>query len=221
MTDDELPDEVEQRRWDEACRRADVIRDFLRQRPEASKIDDVAGLATKLGLSQATVYRLIKIFREGGTVTSLLDRTRGRPKGFRTLDQKRQEIIRTTITGFYLKPTRPPFSRLVREVRANCIAAGLKPPNWRTIRARLEDIELRKRAKQRGEKRVVKATTATPGEYSASRPLEVVQIDHTRADVCVVDEQTRTPIGRPWLTLALDVCSRMVPGFYLTMDAPS
>ena len=38
-------------------------------------------------MSQATTYRLIKIFQEGGTVTSLLGRTRGRPKGFRTLDQ--------------------------------------------------------------------------------------------------------------------------------------
>jgi transposase InsO family protein len=42
-----------------------------------------------------------------------------------------------------------------------------------------------------------------------------------KADVFVVDKETRLPIGRPWLTLALDVCSRMVPGFYLTMEAPS
>ncbi|WP_341858101.1 hypothetical protein [Sinorhizobium medicae] len=42
-----------------------------------------------------------------------------------------------------------------------------------------------------------------------------------KADVFVVDEETRQPIGRPWLTLAMDVCSRMVMGFYLTMDAPS
>jgi putative transposase len=37
----------------------------------------------------------------------------------------------------------------------------------------------------------------------------------------VVDEETREPIGRPWVTLAMDVFSRMVTGFYLTMDAPS
>lgn len=49
----------------------------------------------------------------------------------------------------------------------------------------------------------------------------MVQIDHTKADVFVVDEETRQPVGRPWLTLAMDVCSRMVTGFYLTMDAPS
>lgn len=28
-------------------------------------------------------------------------------------------------------------------------------------------------------------------------------------------------MGRPWLTLAMDVCSRMVTGFYLTMEASS
>ncbi|WP_348630439.1 hypothetical protein [Mesorhizobium sp. M1A.T.Ca.IN.004.03.1.1] len=149
-------------------------------------------------MSRATIYRLIKVFRKGGTVTSLLDRTRGRPKGSRTLDEKRQEIIRSTIA-----------------------TAGLKSPNWRTIKARVEDVDLETRAKRRGEKKIVKATIATPGEYSASRPLEIVQIDHTKADVFVVDEETRTPIGRPWLTLALDVCSRMVPGFYLATEAPS
>jgi transposase InsO family protein len=47
------------------------------------------------------------------------------------------------------------------------------------------------------------------------------QVDHTRADVIVVDEETREPIGGPWLTLAIDVFSGLVTGFYLTMDAPS
>ncbi|MCY0150929.1 transposase family protein [Hoeflea alexandrii] len=46
-------------------------------------------------------------------------------------------------------------------------------------------------------------------------------MDHTKADIFVVDEETRQPLGRPWLTLAMDVCSRMVTGFYLTMEAPS
>jgi len=43
----------------------------------------------------------------------LIDRTRGRRHGFRALDTAREEIIRQSITSFYLKPTRPPFSRLV------------------------------------------------------------------------------------------------------------
>ena len=38
-----------------------------------------------------------------------------------------------------------------------------------------------------------------------NEPLELMQIDHTLADVIVVDEIDREPIGRPWLTLAIDV----------------
>lgn len=52
-------------------------------------------------------------------------------------------------------------------------------------------------------------------------PLEIVQIDHTKVDVTVVDPVTRRPIGRPTLTLAVDVNSRMVMGLYLSLEAPS
>ena len=218
---DPFPDEVEQERWDKARRRADAIHEFLRQQPNRATIDDVTDLATELGVSQATAYRLIRLFRKGATVTSLVDRKRGRPKDHRTLDKEREEIIRTTIASFYMKPTRPPFSRLVREVQTNCISVGLGPPNWRTIKVRLESVDIQQRAKRRGETKILKQATATPGELRAARPLEIVQIDHTKADIFVVDEETRLPIGRPWLTLAMDVCSRMVAGFYLTMEAPS
>ena len=46
-------------------------------------------------------------------------------------------------------------------------------------------------------------------------PLQLMQMDHTLVDVVVVDEVDREPIGRPWLTLAIDVATRAVPGFYL------
>ena len=218
---DPFPEEVAPQKWEEASRRADAIREFLSRNPHGSTIEEILELATAIGVSQATTYRLVKLFREGGTVSSLVDRKCGRRKDHRTLDKEREEMIRTTIARFYLKPTRPPFSRLVREVETNCFAAGLRAPNWRTIKDRLENIDLRQRAKRRGETKIIKATTATPGELHVSLPLEIVQIDHTKADVFVVDEETREPIGRPWLTLAMDVFSRMVTGYYLSMDAPS
>jgi len=49
----------------------------------------------------------------------------------------------------------------------------------------------------------------------------VVQIDHTLVDVVVVDELERLPLRRPWLTLAIDVASRMVNGFYVSLERPS
>jgi putative transposase len=34
-------------------------------------------------------------------------------------------------------------------------------------------------------------TETVPGQYAASRPLEVVEIDHTEVDVFLVNETTR------------------------------
>jgi putative transposase len=48
-----------------------------------------------------------------------------------------------------------------------------------------------------------------------------VQIDHTPVDVIIVDEIYRLPIGRPYLTVAIDVYSRCIAGFCLSLEAPS
>lgn len=207
--------------WEEACRREDAIRDLLRRHPERlthAAVDDVAG---RLGMSRASLYRLIRRFRAGSTVTALMPSPEGRPKGLRLLDAKREAVIRQAVNEFYLKPTKPPFARLVHEVRVRCHQESLEPPNWRTIRRRMIEIDPRTRAKRRGDAAVLKATEATPGSYTASKPLEVVQIDHTKVDVIVLDDEIGEPRGRPWLTLAMDVFTRMVTGFHLSMDAPS
>jgi putative transposase len=49
----------------------------------------------------------------------------------------------------------------------------------------------------------------------------VVQMDHSPVDVIVVDEISRTPIGRPSLTLAIDVFTRCIVGMLLSLEAPS
>lgn len=48
-----------------------------------------------------------------------------------------------------------------------------------------------------------------------TRPLERVEIDHTRLDLFVIDPITKMPIGRPTLTLAIDKYTRMILGFYI------
>ncbi len=51
--------------------------------------------------------------------------------------------------------------------------------------------------------------------------LEQVQVDHTVIDVIVVDERDRQPIGRPYLTAAIDVASRALVGMVVTLEPPS
>ena len=54
-----------------------------------------------------------------------------------------------------------------------------------------------------------------------TRPLERTEIDHTKLDLFVVDEETRLPLGRPTLTTLLDKFSREVLGIFVGFDPPS
>jgi putative transposase len=56
---------------------------------------------------------------------------------------------------------------------------------------------------------------------SAERPLELAIIDTTPLDVCVLDSKLLLPLGRPYLTVCLDVYSRMLLGFFITFEPPS
>lgn len=51
--------------------------------------------------------------------------------------------------------------------------------------------------------------------------LECVEIDHTRADVEVIDDVTGRKLGRPWRTLALCRASRAVLAARVHFDGPS
>jgi putative transposase len=50
--------------------------------------------------------------------------------------------------------------------------------------------------------------------------LEVVEVDHTRADVEVLDDETGAKLGRPWKTIALDRATRIPVGIYVHFDGP-
>ncbi|EQD45726.1 integrase catalytic subunit, partial [mine drainage metagenome] len=98
-----------------------------------------------------------------------------------------------------------------------------KPPSNSTIRARIASIPDHESLRKRGF--VEKANNryqARPGKFpGADYPLAVIQMDHTPADIVLVDDTFRKPIGRPWITVAIDVYSRLITGVYVSFDAPS
>ena len=60
----------------------------------------------------------------------------------------------------------------------------------------------------------------SPGTFHVVKPLAVVQIDHTPMDLVVVDDLYRQPLGKPYLTLAVDVATRGVLGFVISFVPP-
>ena len=109
----------------------------------------------------------------------------------------------------------------MERVHDACHVEGLRAPHRKTIKRRVVDLNPLAAARRRGQGALAAASTPSPGQFVADRPNAIWQIDHTIVDIVVVDEQYRRPIGRPVLTIAIDVCTRMVAGFHLALEAPS
>lgn len=54
-----------------------------------------------------------------------------------------------------------------------------------------------------------------------TRILERVEIDHTPLDLILLDDELLIPLGRPYLTLLIDVFSGCILGFHISYKSPS
>lgn len=184
---------------------------------------EVEARAREVGVNAATLYRWLGRYRAYGVVSALVPQKRGWKEGKGRIPPHAERVIEEVIRDFYLKPQRPTAQKAVLEVLRRCNERGIEPPSPSTVRARLAQVSERDTLRGRGfrEKAKNKFLPAAGTFPNADFPLSVVQIDHTRVDLIVVDDQHRKPIERPYLTLALDVYSRVVVGYYLSLDPPS
>ena len=205
--------------WERARRREAVIAGVTNA-PDLG--DQVTRASARLGVSRRTVFRWLAAYRESPQTSSLLARPRGTPTGARRIDTHLEQLIAEVIRDVYLTKVRAKKEEVVRRVGLRCSSERLTPPSRKTILARIQALDAREVAKARLQPSEAAALVdPVPGRYRVDNALDVVQIDHTPVDVIVVDEAHRLPIGRPWLTLAIDVATRVVAGFYVSLEAPS
>jgi putative transposase len=190
----------------------------LKGRTEAA----VKKRASEVGVHFVTLYKWLKLYEESNLLTSLVSNGRS-DKGAKKLDDDVEQIISEVIETEYLSRQRKTPAYVCKEVQRRCIEADLTPPHPNTIRKRLKAISDFKRvARRSGSKEAIQKYSPIQGEFpGADWPLAVVEIDHTPLDIILVDDIYRHPIGRPWITLAMDVFSRMVTGFHISLDPPS
>ena len=212
--------DVPARDWQKARRRFSVIRD-LAELADRTR-DDAETAAAELDLSLSQLYRLLARYQADPRLTSLLPEPPGRKAGWIKLSPEVDEIINAAIDEYYLSRRKPRVSDLLIEVRRRCRALGYPAPGRKAVRLRLAQRPAAQvTARRSGRKAARDRFGAAAGSLDAPWPLSLVQIDHTLVDVIVVDSATREPIQRPWLTLAIDVHSRCVAGFHLSLDPPS
>ena len=208
--------------WDEAERRLNVLRPLLN--PSALRTSEaVTAVAHQAGIHFTTIYTWLRLYEQSGQLSDLIPRRRGRKGGTKLVADDVEAIISSVIEGTYLTDQKLRAKEVCDAVITKCKAAGVVPPHANTVRNRLnalpKPVVLRRRGRRDKARDVYQALQGTfPG---ADYPLSIVQIDHSKSDLIVVDEVHRKPIGRPWLTLAIDVYSRMVVGYYLSLEPPN
>jgi putative transposase len=211
-----IPDEL----WQEARHRLEIIRPLLRQGRQSAA--GVAEQARAARVHTATIYRWIDAFERTGQLSALLPTRPHGGKGKSRLPPNTESIIQATIEDFYLNKQKRSVQKTCDEVMRRCRNAGVEPPHPMTVRYRIAKMSDEDKLRRReGDKKAREQFAPIKAHFpGADYPLAVVQIDHTPLDIILVDDVNRRPVGRPWLTLAVDVFSRMIVGLYVSFDSP-
>lgn len=211
---------IDDKAWAVAKKRHEVIKPLLGM-PNRTR-GDVATLAAVHTVHINTIYGWLRSYEQSGLLSSLLPRARS-DKGAAKLNPQVEQIISEAIQSEYLTRQKKSKQKVCDEVRKQCLKQNLPVPHDNSIRNRIKQLQGELVAASRlGRKTADLSYKPHEGSFpGADYPLAVVQIDHTKLDIILVDDHYRQPIGRPWITLAFDVHSRMVEGFYVSFDPPS
>jgi putative transposase len=212
--------EVSETEWADARRRLAVIRPLAENRSRTRA--DMVAAAAALGCGLTQAYVMLDRYLSEPTATSLIPRRRGQCRGSSRLARDLDLLIDKAIESMYLSKQRVRIADLVDEVRLRCHDAGIPPPSRKAITARVNakptPVVV---ARREGSRAARHRFQPVLGSFGSPTPLALVQIDHTLVDVIVVDSVMRAPIQRPWLSVAIDVHTRCVTGFHLSLEAPS
>ena len=209
--------ELDEKNYEIALQRFKIIEPLLNLPKRTLK--HVEAVAKEHQKGPATLYKWLEKYEAYGTLSSLATAYKnsgGKHQG--RFNDSVECVIEAVIKKLYLNKQQYPFSTIYREVEKECHYIGEIVPAQNTIRNRINSLNPKLIAKHRKGLNV-RDTRGTPGKFpEVKMPLDVIQIDHTKVDIMLVDELSRENIGRPNITVAIDVYSRMIYGFYISLD---
>ncbi len=176
--------------------------------------------ADKLGISISAAYEALKRYEDSGSTQNLPPPTRPGGRGKMRVSQDVAKIFsdESNKVRQNLTKTRAGF---VAAVKKQLLAAKLTAAES-TIRAaydRISDFEIVRA--RRGLADAEREVDAKGGRHpDVHAPFELIQIDHWLVDVEILDDTRLHAIGRCWLTVAIDLFSRMIWGWHVGFDSP-
>lgn len=110
---------------------------------------------------------------------------------------------------------------ILKELRALAqrkeIPADKAELSFTTLFRRTRDVDQYQRiASREGDARARIVCRMSMDGAAAAYPLQRVEVDHTPLNWVVICDRTGLPLGRPWLTVAIDAFSGYVLGFYIS-----
>lgn len=216
----EIPEDVDSPDWQKALRQvADLKAALSNNELTAEAVEE---LAKRWGTSVRTVWRRVRAFRKEGGLRAFLQQRRGPNAGVGKLRSELEAIITDTARSWWKLSENATSAEIYPAIIRECVARNIVRPSRATVVRRLSVLRKDPNnfsptvgAKLRDRSRLVKAS------YEVARALSVVQVDHTVADVFIVDPASRNCIGRPTLTIAVDVATRCICGICLSLESPS
>jgi putative transposase len=186
------------------------------------RLADVQRVADTFKVSTVTVYKWLGAFADSGGLTSSLARASRSDKGTTKLLAKHEVLLQHCIDTVWNTQRKRTQKAVITAVENAFKRRRWTVPHPNTIRSRIlartpEDV----RRARHGRKAARDQYRPKTGNHRADFPLAEIQIDHVLGDVELVSEHDRQPIGRPWITIAIDVYSRMVVGIYISFDPPN
>lgn len=181
---------------------------------------NIKKMAKKYGVGVSTIYKWRARYQKTRHLSALIDREGRGGKGKSKLSEEQERIVDEAIEVVYFD--KKSVAKTFREVTIQCTAGNIPIPNINTVKKRIaaktEDTVTKfRRSRQKAEE----LFKGKPGKIpDAKHPFAIVQIDHTKLDIILIDPIYRKPLGRPWLTLLVDVYSRCPVGYYLSLDPP-
>jgi putative transposase len=148
------------------------------------------------------------------------------------IDPELRKLIGTFVDEHYLR--RPPITLVDLKVRiagampdfnagrAERGLSRLPAPGEKAIQSSIDAVPKHTVVRLRyGEMAAFLRYGSAEAQEDPEKPLDRVELDATRMDLFVVDPESHLPIGRPWLVVVLDRCTRMVLGWFVTFEPPS
>lgn len=203
-----------------AIRRQAVIRPLALKAIIAKH--DVSSAALKLDRSERTIREWIKLYRSCPVLDTLMPGHRFKAGRKPRLPQRTLEIIGARIKTDYLGKKEKVTAKSLHElIEEDCLKHDTLAPGLRHIQRCIAALPKLAKAKAKKLPQDPEAFKARPHHYIVERPLAEVQIDHTKADAFLDLEEYGLGNRRVWITLAIDVASRVVFGYYLGLKQPN